>query len=117
MGKPNTLLHGALDALILRTLNWGPRHGYAIARWLEAETAEALRIEEGSLYPALYRLEERGWVEAEWGMSELGRKAKFYRLTPKGKAQLVERTREWETFAAAVSRVLLGPAGPEGALG
>lgn len=117
MSRPNTLLHGALDALILRTLNWGPRHGYAIARWLEDETAEALRIEEGSLYPALYRLEERGWVEAEWGLSDLGRKAKFYRLTPKGKEQLAERTREWESFAAAVSRVLLGPGRPEDALG
>ena len=117
MSRSNTLLHGALDALILRTLNWGPRHGYAIARWLEMETAEALRIEEGSLYPALYRLEERGWVEAEWGVSELGRRAKFYRLTATGQAQLVERTREWQTFAAAVSRVLLGAPGPEGALG
>ena len=116
MTRPNTLLHGALDALILRTLKWGPRHGYAIARWLETETREALRIEEGSLYPALYRLEERGWVEAEWGVSELGRKAKFYRLTRSGEAQLVERTREWEAFATAVSRVLLGSAGPEAAL-
>jgi PadR family transcriptional regulator, regulatory protein PadR len=113
MGKPNTLLHGALDALILRTLTWGPRHGYAIMRWLEAETAEALRIEEGSLYPALYRLEERGLVEAEWGVSELGRRARFYRLTASGRAQLAERTREWQTFAAAVSRVLLAPPGPE----
>lgn len=114
MARPNTLLHGALDALILRTLERGPCHGYAIARWLESETAEALRIEEGSLYPALYRLEERGMVEAEWGVSELGRRAKFYRLTPSGEAQLAERTREWETFAAAVSRVLLGPPRPHG---
>jgi PadR family transcriptional regulator, regulatory protein PadR len=117
MGKSNTLLHGALDALILRTLTGEPRHGYAIARWLEAETDQALRIEEGSLYPALYRLEERGWVEAEWGVSELGRSAKFYRLTPEGRAQLLTRTREWEVFSAAVSRILLGPAGPAGALG
>lgn len=117
MARPNALLHGALDALILRTLSLGPRHGYAIARWLETATAEALRIEEGSLYPALYRLEERGWVEAAWGVSELGRKAKFYSLTPKGHAQLVERTKEWETFAAAVSRVLLGSPLPEAAGG
>ena len=117
MAKSNTLLHGALDALILRTLSWEPRHGYAIARWLEAETSQALRIEEGSLYPALYRLEERGWVEAEWGVSELGRQAKFYRLTPEGRAQLAKRTEEWETFAAAVSRVLLGSPRPAGALG
>ncbi|HST61322.1 MAG TPA: PadR family transcriptional regulator [Longimicrobium sp.] len=117
MGRSNTLLHGALDALILRTLTGEPRHGYAIARWLESETDQALRIEEGSLYPALYRLEERGWVEAEWGVSELGRSAKFYRLTPEGRAQLVTRTREWEVFASAVSRILLGPAGPAGAVG
>lgn len=113
MTRAPTLLHGALDALILRTLAWGPRHGYAIARWLEDTTGAALRIEEGSLYPALYRLEERGLVSAEWGTSELGRKAKFYRLTDAGREQLVNRTREWESFAAAVSRVLLGGAGPE----
>ena len=113
MVRSNALLHGALEALILRTLSWGPRHGYAIARWLESATEETLRIEEGSLYPALYRLEERGLVEAEWGVSELGRRAKFYRLTPRGRAQLAERTQEWETFATAVSRVLLGAAGQE----
>jgi transcriptional regulator len=114
MSRPPALLHGALDALILRTLAWGPRHGYAVARWLEETAGAALKIEEGSLYPALYRLEERGWIEAEWGVSELGRRAKFYRLTAQGREQLVERTREWESFAAAVSRVLLGApeAGP-----
>jgi transcriptional regulator len=112
MTKSPTLLHGALDPLILRTLSWGPRHGYAIARWLEDATDAALRIEEGSLYPALYRLEERGWIEAEWGTSELGRRAKFYRITPQGQAHLAERTKEWRSFATAVSRVLLG-SGPE----
>jgi transcriptional regulator len=108
MPKPtNPLLHGTLDALILKTLSWGPRHGYAIARWLEDTTAETISIEEGSLYPALYRLEEREWIEAEWGMSELGRKAKIYRLTARGRAQLGVETAEWEKFAAAVSRVML----------
>ncbi len=100
-------LHGTLDALILKTLSWGPRHGYAVARWLEDTTDEALRIEEGSLYPALYRLEKRGWIEAEWGTSELGRRAKFYGLTARGRAELRRETAEWARFSAAVSRVLL----------
>ena len=103
-------LHGTLDALVLKTLSWGPRHGYAIARWLEQTTEEALRIEEGSLYPALYRLEKRGSIEAEWGMSELGRRAKFYRLTPRGRAELQKEADEWLRFASAVSRVLLASA-------
>jgi transcriptional regulator len=99
-------LHGTLDALVLKALSWGPRHGYAVARWLEQTSDEALRIEEGSLYPALYRLDERGWIEAQWGVSELGRRAKFYRLTSRGRAQLARETAEWTRFAAAVSRVL-----------
>jgi transcriptional regulator len=101
------LLHGTLDALILKTLAWGPKHGYGIARWLQEETQEVLRIEEGSLYPALYRLEKRGWIEAEWGRSELGRRAKFYELTVRGRQELQRETQEWARFAAAVSRVLL----------
>lgn len=100
-------LYGTLDLLILRTLAWGPRHGYAIIRWLEDTAGDAVRIEEGSLYPALYRLEERGWVEAEWGTTELGRKAKFYRLTPTGRRHLKAETAEWETFIEAVRRVLV----------
>jgi PadR family transcriptional regulator, regulatory protein PadR len=105
-------LHGTLDALILKTLAWGPRHGYAIARWLEETTDEALRIEEGSLYPALYRLEQRGWLRSEWGKSELGRRAKFYRLTPRGATALRRETEEWARFSAAVSGVLLAPVEP-----
>ena len=100
-------LHGTLDALILKTLTWGPRHGYAISRWLSETSGDAIQVEEGSLYPALYRLEERGLIEAEWGMSELGRKAKIYRLTSHGRAQLKAETAEWERYTAAVSRVLL----------
>ena len=103
-------LHGTLDALVLKTLSWGPRHGYAIARWLEQTTEDALRIEEGSLYPALYRLEKRDCIEAEWGMSELGRRAKFYRLTRRGRAALQREADEWMRFAGAVSRVLLAEA-------
>lgn len=106
----NGMLHGTLDALILKTLTWGVRHGYGIARWLEEATDEAVAIEEGSLYPALYRLERRGLIEAEWGTSELGRKAKFYRITAKGRRQLAAETQEWARFSAAVSKVLI-PAG------
>jgi PadR family transcriptional regulator, regulatory protein PadR len=101
------LLHGTLDALVLKTLSRGPRHGYAIARWLEDETEEAVLVEEGSLYPALYRMERRGWIEAEWGTSELGRKAKFYRITSRGRSQLSAETAQWARFAAGVSKVLL----------
>jgi transcriptional regulator len=103
----NELLHGTLETLILKTVLQGPRHGYAIARWLEDVTDEALHIEDGSLYPALYRMERRGWIAAEWGTSELGRKAKFYKITPAGKKRLAASTEEWAEFARAVSKVLL----------
>ena len=104
------LLHGTLDSLVLKTLSHGPLHGYGIARFIEQATEGALQIEEGSLYPALYRLEERAWIEAEWGTSELGRRAKFYRLTDAGRGHLIEATERWRTFAGAVSRVLLAEA-------
>jgi transcriptional regulator len=103
----SSLLHGTLDALILKTLAGGARHGYGIARHLEEATAGAVAIEEGSLYPALYRLERRRLLEAEWRESETGRKAKFYRLTREGRAQLARETKAWAEFSAAVSRVLL----------
>jgi transcriptional regulator len=103
----NELLHGTLETLILKTVAKGPRHGYAIARWLEEATGEAIQIEDGSLYPALYRMEHRGWIAAEWGMSELGRKAKFYRLTAAGRKRLAASTAEWARFSAAISKVLL----------
>ena len=100
------LLHGALDALILKTLARGPRHGYAIARFIEQTTNDAVPVEEGSLYPALYRMERRGWLEAEWGTSELGRRAKLYRLTQAGRDQLAAETETWRRFSAGVSKVL-----------
>ena len=100
-------LHGTLDVLVLKTLSWGPRHGYAIARWLEDTTDDAIQVEEGSLYPALYRLERRGLIEAEWGTSEIGRKAKIYRLTPAGRRQLRAETADWAAFVRVVSAVLL----------
>lgn len=99
-------LYGTLDALILRTLAEGPRHGYGIARHLEDALGDAARIEEGSLYPALYRLERRRLVQSEWGTSELNRRAKFYLLTREGRAQLARETKAWAAFSAAVSRVL-----------
>jgi len=100
------LLHGTLVALILRTLAGGKRHGYAIARAIEDATQGVVLVEDGSLYPALYRMERKGWIDAEWGISELGRKAKFYRLTPRGRRQLAAETLEWARFSAAISRVL-----------
>jgi len=108
------LLHGSLQALVLRTLNGGPRHGYGIARWIEGRTDDVLSIEEGSLYPTLYRLEREGLVEAEWGTSELNRRIKLYRLTGEGRARLAVETAAWDRFQAAVSKVLL-PGGGTGA--
>ncbi|HSJ15058.1 MAG TPA: PadR family transcriptional regulator [Longimicrobiales bacterium] len=104
---PKDRLHGTLDVLVLKTLSWGPRHGYAIARWLEETSGEEISVEEGSLYPALYRMERRGWIEAEWGMSELGRKAKFYSLTREGRRQLQQESVEWQRFTQAVLRILV----------
>jgi len=104
--QPNELLHGTLETLILKTVAAAPRHGYAIARWLEETTKDAIQVEEGSLYPALYRMERKGWIEAEWGTSELGRKAKLYKLTATGRRRLRTETSEWTEFARAVSTVL-----------
>ena len=107
MSKTNSsVLQGTLDVLVLKTLSWGPRHGYAIARWIEETSDDALQIEEGSLYPSLYRMEERGWIAAEWGVSDLGRRAKIYSLTPRGRQQLRVETAQWATLSAAVSRIL-----------
>ena len=105
--EPNSLLHGTLDALVLKTLAAGPSHGYGIARALEVATGGRLDIEEGSLYPALYRMEKRGWIDAEWGTSELQRRVKLYRLTRTGRAQLARETEAWSAFSQAVSKVLL----------
>ncbi|MEP6492338.1 MAG: PadR family transcriptional regulator [bacterium] len=99
-------LRGTVELLILRTLAWGPRHGYAIARWLEESSNDAIHVEEGSLYPALYRMEKRNLVASDWQTSELGRPAKFYRLTAAGRRELASETTDWLAFAAAVTRVL-----------
>lgn len=110
MAESTELLHGTLDTLVLKTLSWGPRHGYGIARWLATTTEEGLLVEEGSLYPALYRLERRGLVESEWGLSETRRRVKIYRLTQSGRERLQVETAQWARFSAAVAKVLL-PAG------
>ena len=113
MADANTdFLHGTLDVLILRTVAWGPRHGYAIARWLETTSEDAIVVEDGSLYPALYRLERKGWIDAEWGVTETKRKAKFYRLSRAGREHLQRQTAEWAEFSAAVSRILMPAATP-----
>ena len=104
---PNALFHGTLDALILKTLTGGPLHGYAIAKAIEDGSGETVIVEEGSLYPALYRMERRRWLEAEWGTSELGRRAKLYRLTREGRKQLAAELSTWREFSAGVSKVLL----------
>jgi transcriptional regulator len=104
---PDTeLLRGTLDLLILRALSGHQLHGYGVARWIEQATDDVLRIEEGSLYPALYRLEDRGWIEAEWGLSENKRRAKYYRLTRVGRAQLRTEVDYFARFTAAVFRAL-----------
>ena len=107
------LLQGTLDMLILRTLQWGPQHGHGIGQAIRTQSDELLKVETGSLYPALHRLEKRGWLKAEWAVSEANQRAKYYRLTAAGKKQLTSETRQWERIVAAVGRVLVGenPAG------
>jgi len=100
------LLQGTLDLLVLKTVSWGPAHGYGIARWIQQLTGDVLTVGEGSLYPALHRLEERGWIEAEWRVSEQNRRAKFYRLTARGRQQLRAETATWTQFVDAVASVL-----------
>jgi PadR family transcriptional regulator PadR len=104
------ILRGTLDLLILQALSWGPAHGYAVARWLERATDDALAVGEGTLYPALHRLEERGWVTATWGASEANRRAKFYALTKRGRTQLRVEADNWRRYAAAVFAALKAPA-------
>jgi transcriptional regulator len=100
------LLQGTLDVLILKALSWGARHGYGVARWIADSSGEELAIEDGALYTALHRMEKRGWIEAEWGLSEKNRKAKYYQLTPAGRRELRAETARWTRYAQAVFRVL-----------
>jgi transcriptional regulator len=103
------LVRGTLDLLILKTLSWGPMHGLAVMRWIEQTTKEELLIEEGALYPALHRMEEKGWLEAEWGYTERNRKAKFYRLTARGHKQLASELSRWSRYTNVVGLVISAP--------
>jgi len=100
------ILQGTLDLLILRTLQAEPMHGWAISERIQQISEDVLQVNQGSLYPALHRLEHRGWIEAEWGVSELGRRAKFYRLTVSGRRQLAVEAGEWERMSTAIGRVM-----------
>ena len=100
------LLQGTLDVLILKTLSWGPMHGYGVSRWIRQRTDDVLTVEDAALYQALHRLERRGWIESEWGLSENNRRAKYYQLTAEGRRQLRAEVSTWQRYAAAVSRVL-----------
>lgn len=100
------LLRGTLDALILKTLSWGPRHGYGIAGWIKDKSREALAVEDRALYLALHRLEDRGWVESEWGLSDNNRRAKYYQLTARGRAELRAESRRLARYAEGLFRVL-----------
>ena len=107
MPRPNVdLLQGTLDLLILKTLSWGPAHGYAIARWIHQLTGAVLQVGEGSLYPALHRLEQQGFVRAEWQTGESGRETKVYSLTRAGRQQLEEELSQWERLSAAIQLTL-----------
>jgi transcriptional regulator len=100
------LVKGSLDVLLLKALSRGPAHGYAISRWLREVTKDVFQVEEGALYPALHRLEQRGWISSEWGVSENNRRARFYRLTAKGARELERESSAWRRFSRAMGRVL-----------
>jgi len=100
------LVQGTLDVLVLKTLSWGPRHGYAVATWIRDTSRDALQVEESALYTALHRLQARGWLRAEWGLSENNRRAKYYELTAAGRKQLALLTARWTRYSAAVSKIL-----------
>lgn len=110
--KESGLLQGTVELLVLKTLTWGPMHGYGIASWIESATDDVLSVEEGSLYPALYRMARKGWIVAEWGVSENNRRAKFYRLTPRGRREYREQTTGWQRLAAAVSKAVSSKTAP-----
>ena len=107
------LLQGTLDMLILRTLQWGPCHGHGIGQAIRTQSDELLKVETGSLYPALHRLEKRGWLKSEWGVSEANQKAKYYRLTAAGKAQLARESDRWAQLVHAIGRIM-NPAAADG---
>jgi len=103
------ILRESLDLLILKALTWGPKHGYTISEWIEESTGELLLIEEGTLYPALHRLAERGWVTSEWGQSDAGRRARYYELTKEGRAHLRNQGPLWQRYVEAIAKALRTP--------
>src|ERR671924_5783 len=111
-GSSLDLLQGSLDVIVLKTLSWQPMHGFGIARWIQRVTDDAFQVEEGSLSPALYRMENKGWVKAEWGTTENNRRAKYYRLTAAGRRQLTQSTDTWQKFADAMSKIMRAAAQP-----
>jgi transcriptional regulator len=110
--KEAGLLQGTVELLVLKRLSWGPMHGYGIASWIETATADVLRVEEGSLYPALYRMARKGWIKGEWGVSENNRRAKYYRLTQAGRRQFEEQATGWERLSGAVTRAVTAAEAP-----
>ncbi|HSJ64683.1 MAG TPA: PadR family transcriptional regulator [Gemmatimonadaceae bacterium] len=106
------LVRGTLDLLILKTLSWGAMHGLAVLRWIESSTQQRLQIEEGALYPALHRMEQKGWLDATWGLTDRNRRAKFYRLTPRGRQQLAAEVSRWSRYTEAVGMVLAADGSP-----
>jgi PadR family transcriptional regulator PadR len=100
------LLQGTLDLIVLKTLSWGPMHGFGIARWIQRTTEDVLQVEEGSLYPALYRMENRAWIKAQWALTENGRRAKYYKLTALGRRQLAAESKTWEQVSGAIGKIM-----------
>jgi len=103
---PVDLLQGTLDLIVLKALSWGPMHGFGLARWIQLTTEDALQVEEGSLYPALYRMENRGWIKAQWALTENGRRAKYYKLTAVGRRQLATETKFWDELSGAIGKIM-----------
>ena len=112
MADSLSLLRGTLDALVLKTLAWGPMHGFEIITWLEKQSGGKLDVEDSALYQALRRLEERGMIDAEWGVTDNNRRARYYRMTAAGRAHLRSETSRWVNYAATVTEILTTPASP-----
>lgn len=104
------VMQGTLDVMVLKALSWGPRHGYAVMRWIKQAAGGLLEIEQGALYPALHRMERRGWIESEWGLSEHNQRAKYYQLTPMGRRRLRTEAAAWNRYVSLLAQVLAAPA-------
>src|SRR3954466_11006057 len=103
---PVDLLQGTLDLIVLKSLSWGAMHGFGLARWIQRTTEDVLQVEEGSLYPSLYRMENRGWIKAEWALTENGRRAKYYKLTATGRRQLAAESKSWDEVSGAIAKIM-----------